>query len=217
MDTKLDFSAESLKYRRTEHIITTAAELFLDRGIENVKMTDIADESGIGVATLYRYFGTKTKIALAAMTFLWSDLRKLFDERFSDTELCSKDGITQLEILIKMFSELYGSHKNFMRLVGEFDRYVLREELDKDDLMQYENCIVDFYPILERAYKKGIEDGTVRQDVDFRLFYLAFTHALTEMCKKFIGGEILPSDDFSAAEKELALIADSAVYYIKSR
>lgn len=217
MDNKTDLSAEGLKRRRTEHIIATAAELFLENGIESIKMTDIADESGIGVATLYRYFGTKTKIALAAMTFLWGDLKKLFDERFSETELDSADGITELEQLIKMFSELYVSHKSFMRLVGEFDRFVLCEEIDKDDLVEYENSIVDFYPVLERAFKKGIEDGTVRKDVDFRLFYLAFTHALTEMCKKFIGGEVLPSDDFSNAEKELALIADSAVYYIKNR
>lgn len=217
MDNKTDLSAEGLKRRRTEHIIATAAELFLENGIESIKMTDIADESGIGVATLYRYFGTKTKIALAAMTFLWGDLKKLFDERFSETELASADGITELEQLIKMFLELYVSHKSFMRLVGEFDRFVLCEELDRDDLVEYENSIVDFYPVLERAFKKGIEDGTVRKDVDFRLFYLAFTHALTEMCKKFIGGEVLPSDDFSDAEKELALIADSAVYYIRNR
>ncbi|MBQ4486186.1 MAG: TetR/AcrR family transcriptional regulator [Oscillospiraceae bacterium] len=217
MENKTDLSAEGLKKRRTEHIIATAAELFLENGIESIKMTDIADESGIGVATLYRYFGTKTKIALAAMTFLWADLKKLFDGRFSEIERGSADGITELEQLIKMFSELYVSHKDFMRLVGEFDRFVLHEELDRDDLMEYENSIVDFYPVLERAFRKGIKDKTVRQDVDFRLFYQSFTHALTEMCKKFIGGEILPSDDFSDAEKELALIADSAVYYIRKQ
>lgn len=45
-------------------------------------MTDIAEESGIGVATLYRYFGTKTSITIAAMTYLWNQMNDMFSEIF---------------------------------------------------------------------------------------------------------------------------------------
>ena len=51
---------ESQKSRRIEHAVEISAEMFLKRGIDAVKMTDIADACGVGVATLYRYFGTKT-------------------------------------------------------------------------------------------------------------------------------------------------------------
>ncbi len=212
-----EFSAESLKNRRTAHIVATAAELFLENGIENVKMTDIADESGIGVATLYRYFGTKTNIAIEVMTFLWNDLKKLFEERFSSAEFRAKSGIEQLDALIRMFSLLYTSHKDFMRLVGEFDRFIIHENVARSELGEYEKNVFNFYPVLESAFKKGCSDGTIREDLDFRLFYLTFTHALSEMCKKFIGGEILPSEDFSAAEKELDLLADTAVYFARTK
>ena len=212
---KHDLSAEHLKNRRAEHIVATAAELFLEHGIENIKMTDIADAGGMGVATLYRYFGTKTKIAVEVMTFLWKDLGELFDERFRSDEFAEKSGIDQLDVLIRMFSELYTSQKDFMRLVGEFDRFIIHENVDASLLREYEKNVFNFYPVLEKAYQKGCNDGTVRWDVDFRLFYLTFTHALSEMCKKFIYGEILPSDDFSAAEKELDLLADTAVSYIR--
>ena len=59
------FSQENLKFRRTEQAVTVSAQLFLKNGIEAVKMTDIAEASGIGVATLYRYFGTKIGITIA--------------------------------------------------------------------------------------------------------------------------------------------------------
>ena len=42
---------------------TQAAALFLRDGIEAVRMTDIAEASGVGVATLYRHFATKLRIA----------------------------------------------------------------------------------------------------------------------------------------------------------
>jgi len=70
--------------------------------------------------------------------------------------------------------------------------------------------------VLENAYLKGIEDGTVRKLDNFKLFYLSHAHALLEMCKKFVGCEILPSDDFSHAEDELQNLIDTAVAYLKT-
>ena len=36
-----------------------------------------------------------------------------------------------------------------------------------------------------------------------------------ELCKKLIHGELLPSDNFSIAEKELETIIDTAVFFLK--
>jgi hypothetical protein len=43
----------------------------------DVKMTDVADGGGVGVATLYRRFSTKTDLAITAGTLLW----RRFNER----------------------------------------------------------------------------------------------------------------------------------------
>ena len=37
-------------------VVECASRLFLQRGIAAVKMTEIADAAGMGVATLYRHF-----------------------------------------------------------------------------------------------------------------------------------------------------------------
>ena len=211
-----EFSQKKLKDKRMERAVSVCAELFLERGIESVKMTDIADYSGVGVATLYRYFGTKTAIAAEAMTFLWNDLRKLFGGVFDSETFTSQSGIKQLGDLLKMFVVLFTAHKDFMRLVGEFDRFVLHENVPREELREYEHSIIDFYPVVERAYKQGLADGTMHEVSDFRLFYMTYAHALTEMCKKFIEGEILPSDDFSDAERELDMLIDCAVNYLKA-
>ena len=211
-----EFSPEKLKDKRMERAVAVCAELFLERGIENVKMTDIADLSGVGVATLYRYFGTKTGIAIEAMTFLWYDLRNLFGGLFDSEAFLAQSGLKQLQDLLRMFVVLFTAHKGFVRLLGEFDRFIIHENVPSEDLHDYEASIIDFYPIVERAYRQGISDGTMHAIADFGLFYMTYAHALTEMCKKFIDGEILPSDDFSDAENELGMLIDCAVSYLKA-
>ncbi len=211
-----EFSQKNLKNKRIESAIAVGAELFLEKGIENVKMTDIADASGVGVATLYRYFGTKTGIAIACVTYLWEDIKELFGGVFESEAFVSQTGLKQLKDLMRMFQVLYTAHKDFMRLLGEFDRFIVHENVPREELREYERSVINFYPILERAFKQGCEDGSVRKDIDFRLFYLTYAHALTELCKKFIYGEVLPSDDFSNAEKELEMLIETGTYYLSS-
>ena len=57
--------ADEQKSARIERILEAAYELFSTRGIEQVAMTDIAENSKIGVASLYRYFETKDEIAMS--------------------------------------------------------------------------------------------------------------------------------------------------------
>ena len=151
-----EFSQKNLKDKRTERAVSVCAALFLEHGIENVKMTDIAEQSGIGVATLYRYFGTKTGISIAAMTFLWYDLRNLFGGVFDSESFTCQTGIKQIQDLLRMFVVLFTAHKGFLRLLGEFDRLIIYENVPREDLKEYESSVIDFFPVVERAYKRGL-------------------------------------------------------------
>ena len=210
-----DFSQKKLKIQRSDKAVAAAAKLFMERGIEDVKMTDIADESGVGVATLYRYFGTKPRMVTEVMTYLWEEITQLFSGVFDSPEFLRQTGLKQLNDLMRMFIVLYQAHTDFMKLVGEFDRYIIREQIPKSELADYEQAIVNFYPVPEHAYKQGLEDGTVREIENFKLFYITYAHALLEMCKKFVMGELLPSDDFTTAEQELMTLIETAVRFLK--
>ncbi len=211
-----EFSPKYLKDKRMERAVSVCAAMFLEHGIEKIKMTDIAEESGIGVATLYRYFGTKSGISAAAMTFLWNDLKNLFGGIFDSDAFTGQTGIKQIRDLLRMFVVMYSAHKDFMRLLGEFDRMILNEEFPKEELAEYERSVINFYPVFESAFIKGRKDGTIKNGIEPRLFYITYAHALTEMTKKFINGEVLPSDDFSDAEKELGTVIDCAICYLET-
>ena len=207
-------SHEGSKNKRIEKAVEVSAQLFLKNGIDSVKMTDIANECGIGVATLYRWFGTKNGVTIAAMTYMWNELNKMFSGIFESEVFLLQTGIKQLNDLMRMFIVLYQAHPGFMRLLSEFDLLLISENIPKKDLKIYERSIINFYSVFEKAYMTGISDGTVREIPDIKLFYLSFAHTLMELSKKLIQGELLPNDDFSHAEDELSTIIDAAVFFL---
>ena len=48
-----------------QRFLETGFRLFTERTIAAVSLETVAKESGIGVATLYRYFGSKADLAVA--------------------------------------------------------------------------------------------------------------------------------------------------------
>ena len=215
MGNEKDIAVETLKEKRMEKAVAVSAGLFLKEGIDNVKMTDIADAAGVGVATLYRYFGTKTGIAIAAMTYLWNELNGMFSGVFESDVFRRQCGLKQLSDLMRMFLVLYTAHRDFMKLLGEFDLFLLREKIPPEELTEYEKSVINFYPIFETSYKAGLADGTVRELPDFGLFYITYAHAFMELNKKLLQGELLASDDFSHGERELEMMIETAVYFIR--
>ncbi|MBR1823502.1 MAG: TetR/AcrR family transcriptional regulator [Ruminococcus sp.] len=210
-----EFSYETLKNKRIEKAVSSCAEMFLKYGIDAVRMTDIARESGVGVATIYRYFGTKTGITIAAMTYLWNQMREMFSGIFDSDVFLAQTGLKQLRDLMRMYIVIYQAHPSFMRVLSEFDLMITAENVPKEDLREYERSIINFYPVFEKSYVAGLTDGTVREVPDIQMFYLSFAHSLMELCKKLIHGELLPSDDFTFAEKELETVIDTAIYFLK--
>ena len=207
---------ETLKSKRAERAVEISADMFLKHGIEAVKMTDIADACGVGVATLYRYFGTKTAITIAAMTYLWTDLKEKFRGVFESQAFLSQNGCKRIYDLMKLYLQLFDMHPDFMRLLGEFDLMLTSEDVPKAALCDYERSVINFYPVVEASYRAGIADGSIRSDVDFKLFYLTYTHAMMELCKKILRGDLLPSDDFADGKKELTMLMDMAITFLRA-
>ena len=205
---------ENAKNDRINEAIEAAAELLLLGDVEEIKMTDIADKCGIGVASLYRYFGTKGDIVTKAGCVLWGRIKALFDGVFESPYYLDKSGYDKLCELMKVFRVLYISHKDFLRFVDSFDRFALTEKISPEALREYESSIMNFYPLFESAYLDGVKDGTTREGVNFQELYLTVTHALMLMSEKFSRGKVFESD--TGGEGELDLMIKIALEYIKA-
>lgn len=56
---------EESKNKKNEKIINTAFRIFVEKKIEPVSITEIAEKAGVGRATVFRYYPTKVDLAIA--------------------------------------------------------------------------------------------------------------------------------------------------------
>ena len=94
---------KDLKDAQDQYVVECAAELFMQHGIDGVKMVDIARAAGVGVATVYRHFSTKVHVASLAAELLWEK----FNERLH--ELVESDWFLQLNGLGRLLQLLQGA------------------------------------------------------------------------------------------------------------
>lgn len=194
------------------YVIECAAELFLRKGIEGVKMVDIADAAGMGVATLYRHFSTKARIAVSAATLLWGRFNQELVELVESDDFLALNGIGRMQVLLEAYCDAYGAHGDFVAFLDEFDHLVVAGQLNRRELEEYGAEVDSFYQIFEDAYLLGIKDGTIVRDIEFRRFYTALAHAIIGVAQKLRRGEIIPSDDFSSGRDELQIIVNMALW-----
>lgn len=196
---------------RMDRAVECAAGLFLNRRIADVRMTDVAEAAGVGVATLYRRFSTKTRLALTAGTLLW----RRFNERIvglveSDAFL-GMSGADRLERMLRLYAEGYVENAGFVLFIDDLDGLLVTEGAPLDAVAAYGREVDSFYLIFADAYQLGLQDGSVAREVDFPVFYRSVAHALMGVAQKLARGEVIPSDDFSTGAQELECIVDMAV------
>lgn len=205
------------KNDRKNQAIITAAQLFIKNGISAVKMTDIADESEIGVASLYRYFNTKKQLVIDVATYMWNDLNPLFSDIVNGEKFNNADGFEQVKILAGTFCILFEHHSIFLNFIHDFDAFVLSEKISCEELYDYEKSIFNFYHYFESAIIKGRKNKMIREDFDIRNFYFTATHSLLALSQKLTSPHIIKSDSSVDGKEELAGLTDILTFYIRNQ
>lgn len=212
---RYDDIIQGIKNERIALAVDTAAELFLTEGISHAKMTDIAEKAQIGVASLYRYFGTKQLFTVKVGAYIWKKTMMKLEPLYTSEEYRARTGLEQVAALLNIFHILLEEHRPFLRFVSEFDVFVIREHLGIGQLTEYESCSMNMLPVVSAAMKKGVEDGTIRPDVDAKVFYDTITDSLLGMCEKFVWGNVPNNVDQARNRQALSLTIDMFLSYIR--
>lgn len=213
---KYDEIIRSIKNERIADAVAAAAQLYLAQGISDAKMTDIADQAQIGVASLYRYFGTKQLFTVKVGAYIWKLTMKKLAPLYTSPAYQAKTGIEQIASLLDLFHVLLADYKPFLRFLSEFDSFVIREHLEAEHLMEYETCALNMLPVMTAAMEKGVADGTVRGDVNPTIFYYSVTDSLLSMCQKFVWGNVPTSEDPAINDLALSMTIEMFLSYVRA-
>jgi AcrR family transcriptional regulator len=136
--------------------VNAAEEVFTQKGLDNARMDDIAEETGLSKGTLYLYF--KSKDALIAAV-----LDRIFQREFRAFENTDLSTISATDAIWIFTDTVIKDIKIILRLMPiayEFLALAFRNKAVQKALKIYVNQYMDiFSPIIQR----GVETGEFRQ------------------------------------------------------
>lgn len=205
---------QSYQTERKAEVVEAARMLFSRRGIENTTMEEIADKTGIGVASLYRYYVTKAQIAVAVGIDYWNQIEKAIDPIFKSEAYQAKTGMGKIEAIMDIYPLLLQEHRDFLLYLDDLDSFILRNNIQAKDLGRYEESIAQFYGPYIEAVHEGQKDGTIKKGLDEKLLFISVNQTMMALIRKMAHGEILATN--SLYQRELTLVVEMIKAYVRS-
>lgn len=192
-----------------EKVIYAALEFFSENGIENSKVSDIANKAGVTERTVFRYFKTKNDLVLAAALLFWNNRVSEINELMKDDEIKNLNGIDRVKFILKKYTELYDFAKKELIFCYEAETYLNRSEkliLLKNRPPKDFNKSND---PLAKAIRVGLKDKTIKNNDNIDLIYLNTYDSLLGFMQKLALTEDLSNDE--NIKKRLDLFIDSII------
>ena len=148
------------KEQRKIEIIDAAERLFFSRSYEDVSMDDIAREVELNKATLYLYF--KNKEALYA-TIVLRGIR-ILEEKYTECMEQQFSGIVKVALMGQAYYRFSQEYPEYLRLIHFYgsERFSKENPYTAEIGKGYGTC----RSILRDAIQEGIDDGTIRADLN---------------------------------------------------
>ena len=148
--------------KRREAILDKAEELFLKKGIDNTTMDEIANEAGIGIATLFRYFPKKELIIQTVATGKITILLNALEEIEKESSTCMDMMTKVMDFFIEQMSVQNGS---LPKLLDNFVNYKAVAKDSFDDLNMYNQVRGEISNYFVDMIEKRKNDGSIRKDM----------------------------------------------------
>jgi AcrR family transcriptional regulator len=147
-------------------IMETAAALVAEHGLASVTMSKIAEETGIGRATLYKYFSD-----VEAMLFAWHERQITGHLKYlADVRDLAGDAGERLEAVLEAYALI--SHESHGHHDAELSAFLHRDE----QVARAQQQLIDF---IRDILTEGAYTGDFRDDVAPHELASYCLHALT--------------------------------------
>ena len=204
---------EQQKQERRQHIIQIAKDLFLDQGVHNIQMQDVATAADVGIATLFRYFPKKELLIIAAAN-------AITDEMAADVGQIVGQKMTAYEKIEKILDYyINGTSDPQLRLAKFFESFDLYEKIAEEAPEQdaeYFFTRSKLANVLLALAEQGKQDGSLRPGVDLDVFILTMVQNFSLFT--FKSSLAIHGPNLSAllsANRQLAMMKDVFLSYIK--
>jgi AcrR family transcriptional regulator len=156
---------EEIKRKNVDLALQTAAELFIDHGIENTTREMIARTSGLSRKSIERYFPSKASYTVQAAEWLGRQLRQEV-RPFSESMLSAHTAAELLAFYLDDLKQLCLRRPRVFIFFTELKAFIYRNSEDSErDFTRFMDA-AGYRKLLERIFRKGAEDGTIEHHAD---------------------------------------------------
>lgn len=200
---------------RREKLLDAGLRLFSKYGIENVKLQEIADEAGVGIATLYNYYQNKPNLVIAISAYMW---KKVWDENVESVgkdELDSRNAYERIEGYFDLMIYLYKVHPEFLRFSGYFKTYMNLENSERIKENEHMDVLAPISGIFHNLYEKAKYDKSIRTDIGEQELFTTLALTMLGMAERYAMGIVWAGNDENDYAKELLILKDMMLSWLK--
>ena len=216
---KYNEEKENAKTNRKNRILSSAFDLFSEKGIDSIAITDIAKKAEIGVASVYRYFETKDQIVINTAIWAWNKHAAELLPNVTGSVFDAKTGYEKLETICKIFRQLFTDNYLFLRFIYFFDSYIFRQEISKNNFDEYEKSIKFVKDKIIESIESGINDNSIKIIEGYTASDLYYTmmHSLFSMVQKLsLSQNLLTMNEEVPATKQIDLLIKMLLSSLKA-
>ena len=151
---------------RRNDIIDAAERVFFSKGFENASMDEVAREAEFSKRTVYLYFNSKDQLHCEVMI---RGYRLLIGMIESDlTKNPPNNAIDELRDIFLTFMAFSREHPEYFTAIMEYETDDLADQKGVEDDAEAECYRLGevMFGYLSSALRKGVEEGTLRSDLD---------------------------------------------------
>ena len=197
--------AAEMAERRTK-LLVAGFQLMSARTIEAVKLSEVAEAAGVGIATLYRYFKTKPDLVIEIGTALWRKYYVDVEAAYAARGGAAMDAAGELEFFLDSIIELYREHKDVLRFNRNFDTYVKHECCTAEQMRPYNEAVTVFATKFHTVVRKAQEDGTLDIRVSEPKLFVNLLYIMLSVAGKYAEGLVYPPDGEHDMTDELLML-----------
>lgn len=172
---------EREKEQKRSLMLEAAEALILEKGLDNLNMTEVADRAEVSKGSLYQYFESKTDLVLGicdkATGLLTKEIQKVLTQ--------DKPGIELVHMIGSTFMSFVTQHPEYFRAMKFHDN--LKETSDLEDSTFLDSCSTNMqssFTCMVRAIQIGMQDGSINSSYDpkeLALILWATSHGMVSM------------------------------------
>jgi len=153
---------EREKQQKRNHIIDAAEKLFFKKGYANTSMDEVAEEAEFSKGALYIYFKDKEDLYLAINFRGLIILKELFEKAYG----AGQNGLDKSRKIGEAYLLFSRDYPNYYRAMHYYESTQIDFKVNETSARQCEELGQQVLGIVARAIQTGIEDGSVRSDLD---------------------------------------------------